>query len=573
MTWQTRHDFRQDTTSTETLLRQLGLAVFVMVACLTAVFAIAFASPLGTSDSRIELRVLSLDGPVSIVAGDVAVVTVIVAREGVMGREGVMRNEGAAGHHDAAAHHDTVQDESSGDDGGHDMTNLHVPILVVTAAGVVDAKVAIQGDTGTVVLDAVLTQQAGLLTVKTGLGTDSLRLDIVVHPGEPVDPLVGVVGQRTLVVGGDRSMIVSTPFDHFGNAVAEGHKITAHIHYPEGSQHTEQTSNVLHTTTRNLVGYFWFASTDLAGAGSLSLTMEATDIGRTDLDPTNLDPTNLDPTNLDLTNLDLTNSEPDIVNGQRLEFLQVAGPPEMFSVQATVSSTAPSARSVQGMNSSALLADGRTLLKLRTSLLTDEYGNTVTNGTSVRFVVAAPDGWRQLVTTVLDGHAETHMTAPTMPGTVTFTAEVGGTTSKVEKLTFLSAVSDLPIMVTRASHSHPDLEADSIPETNTASEKGAVSERGAVSETDADKTMLIEVRVGPVLMDSGGYVPDGTQAWLSSNTNNGSTEASAKASTVSMIVLRDGIGVFVLTTRELADLGLDVDDIAVTVLGTTRRAS
>ena len=87
---------------------------------------------------------------------------------------------------------------------------------------------------------AEATRQRGSITlVATVLGTSSSPINVVVQPGRPSEPVVPLVGPRTIVAdGADRTMITVSPADQFGNALADDTAVSTVIVDTQGASQT-----------------------------------------------------------------------------------------------------------------------------------------------------------------------------------------------------------------------------------------------------------------------------------------------------------------------------------------------
>ena len=148
--------------------------------------------------------------------------------------------------------------------------------------------------------------------------------------------------------------------------------------------------------------------------------------------------------------------------GPEVEVLEVPGPPVGVTVEVP---------------DVPFRADGRMLVNLRTDVLVDQYDNVLLDGTTGVVRMDGPLGVGTLRPFTIDGRFDFFVEAPPVPGTVTLDIEVDGVRSEPIELFFASDVSDLPVEVER-------------------------TEEGVL------------VSVGQVLSVHGGYVPDGTRAFV-----------------------------------------------------------
>ncbi len=122
----------------------------------------------------------------------------------------------------------------------------------------------------------------------------------------------------------------------------------------------------------------------------------------------------------------------------------------------------------------ALLADGRRLHVVRTKQLRDRFGNVVTDGTVVDFRSDTPEGRRTASAPTIDGRAEVWIEAPSVPGAVQLVAQSSGVASLPLEIGYATAVEDVPLQLER-------------------------SQDGWL------------IRVGPIALVDGGWIPDGTE--------------------------------------------------------------
>lgn len=151
--------------------------------------------------------------------------------------------------------------------------------------------------------------------------------------------------------------------------------------------------------------------------------------------------------------------------GPGRSFENVAGLPESFSLEAGSPLDADD----------EWFADGATLHTIRTSVIADAFGNIVPDGTTVKLRADGPDGVLLVQAATIDGIARFVVEAPKQPGSIVFSA-------------------------TAASGAGGPLTIESLP---------AVEDVPAVVDRDGEQ---IVVAVGPVLIQTGGFAPDGTIA-------------------------------------------------------------
>jgi hypothetical protein len=215
-------------------------------------------------------------------------------------------------------------------------------------------------------------------------------------------------------------MLVVVPFDEFGNPVAEDTPVTVRVRRPD-NRITEQEITVSH-----LVAWTRIPSGTRAGRTTISVTTQD-------------------------------------VYGPEATLLEVAA----FPVSSTLEAEPRSAP-----------ANGRELITLRTSVLVDQFGNVLPDGTLVTFVADAPNGDRRFVPAyTINGVAEAPLQAPTEPGIFTVRATVYDAESAPLQVAFTSgpAVGAFPL----------------------------------TARTDTTSGAVI-LEAGPILGPLQQYVPDGT---------------------------------------------------------------
>lgn len=355
-----------------------------------------------------------------------------------------------------------------------------LPVTVGGAAGVVTLTVLAPWGTAVRTADPVdgvatfalppeITRGTGTLTLIADSGGQIGTGSVTVLPGPAVGPLLPVVGARSVVADGtDRSMVVAIPVDEWGNAIADGSAVTVVHRDPTGLTSTADA------TMAHLLGWLELPSGTVAGRGQVWL--QAGPNGA--------------------------------VTGQQVSLDEVAGPPLPFTVTA-VDPTQPG----------RLGADGQNLLELRTSVLTDRFGNVQPDGTLVTVEWRGPAGPARASAVTISGVAELSVQAPTLAGTVTVTASARGTaTAAPLEVVYPAVVTDVPV-------------------------DSRVDERGLV------------VTVGPVNRTGGTYVPDGTAATVVLTDRAGHTVSAAAGlvdgSVVQLLPTSAMVGAYTVTVAVL----------------------
>lgn len=158
---------------------------------------------------------------------------------------------------------------------------------------------------------------------------------------------------------------------------------------------------------------------------------------------------------------------------ERLTVAMDASPIFSSSVDVSFRAGRPLPFELELATSEPLVADARTTVELRSTLLTDESGSVVADGTHVLVDLAGPHGVASFVGEVIDGIVHARFTAPTRPGVVTATASIEGTTSSPLALDVTPALDSFPVRV---------------------------------EVIDGQRRIV----VGPVVEPEGGLLPDGT---------------------------------------------------------------
>jgi len=294
---------------------------------------------------------------------------------------------------------------------------------------------------------------AGLVTlVATGEGLVQATAEVRVRAAEAAEPLVPLIGPRSIVADGvDFTMVSVLAGDRFGNPLPDGTALELVRRLPDGRAQAD-TVTVDHHVARGRL---------IAGtrAGEDAVTVSTGE-----------------------------------VRGPERPFTEVAGLPVAFRLVQDAGDPAEPE------------ADGRTLVRVRTDTLVDQFANVMPDGTVVEFRLEGPDGRATLQGITVGGRATVTFQAPTRPGPVAVQAWASDRASSVLTIASRPAVAALP---------------------------------GRARAVDG----VVTVRVGPVLGRRGGYVPDGTVVRVLARqaATGGATSASAVVAE-GRIVLVDGRG-------------------------------
>lgn len=271
-------------------------------------------------------------------------------------------------------------------------TSLQLAVFAPLSATMLEQP--LQGGVASFEIDGKLLQHAGLYQLVARIeGSTSEPHQVQVWPDEPVDPVVPLVGPRTIIAdGADITMTVVTPIDQFGNPVANGTAVDIEVLRPNGDRSTEREQ-----VERGIAATILTATTE-TGRVTISATSGQAE------GPNN------------------------VVD-------QVAGSPAPFSVEADLRNP---------------LADDFTLHQVQTSELRDQFGNLLPDGVAVVFVVQSTQGTSFVHASVQGGIARAAIQAPDRASELTLVARVSGAQSAPTILRFEPAV-DVVVAVLSAS--------------------------------------------------------------------------------------------------------------------------
>ncbi|MCB0011620.1 MAG: hypothetical protein KDE34_06955 [Anaerolineales bacterium] len=266
------------------------------------------------------------------------------------------------------------------------------------------------------------TQLSGSYTLIASAGEARGEATLLVTPHEAVEPLTPLIGARSIIADGEHwAMVVLIPFDKFGNPVVDGTPVQVRALHPNGALESDMVP------TEHLLAWDRLYSTTTAGRTEVSAQ-----IGQ--------------------------------IFGHEGLLLEVPGWPVPFRLTSDTL-TAP--------------ADGFQYVTIRTSVIADQYGNIMPDGTQINFLVEGASGDRRSMPSfTIDGVAEVIMQTPVEPGEVTVAGSVFGVASEPLTLAFTPgpAVGFIPVAL----------------RLNPA-------------------TGSLTITAGPVLGQLNQYVPDGTR--------------------------------------------------------------
>jgi len=264
-------------------------------------------------------------------------------------------------------------------------TTLQLAIFAPLSATLLEQP--LERSSATFVIDPTLIEHAGVYQLVAHVDNSvSQTHQIRVIPSEAVDPVVPLVGPRTIIADGeDATMTVVTPIDQFGNPVADGTEVVFDVLRPSGRR-----NSVLLPVEQSIAAII-IESTTETGRMTISATSGQAE------GPSN------------------------VVD-------QVAGTPAPFTVEADLRNP---------------LADGFTLHTVQTSELRDQFGNLLPDGVAAVFIVQDARGESLVHASVQGGIARAAIEAPEHAGELTLLARVSGTQSPPATLVFVDAVESL----------------------------------------------------------------------------------------------------------------------------------
>ncbi len=209
-------------------------------------------------------------------------------------------------------------------------------------------------------IDEAGSQVAGVVTLSATIGAEHANQQMTIMPGEVVEPVKPLIGERSIVADGDHwSMVVVIPFDQFGNPVSEGTPVEIRTVHPGN------VADNFSVVVTNLLAWRRVYSGTVAGRTTVAVR-----------------------------SVDATGPEGQIE--------EVAGWPIEFTIAAS---------------SSDLPANGRDQLELMTDVMIDRFGNVLPDGTLVTFVATSPSGETRIPAVTVGGVATALLRAPAAPST------------------------------------------------------------------------------------------------------------------------------------------------------------
>ncbi len=229
-----------------------------------------------------------------------------------------------------------------------------------------------------------------LLTIAQG---DAVATQVVkIEPGPPTDPIDVYLGPRTVIADAAHFvMLVAIPEDEFGNPVAEGTRVDFTTTRPDLAVEEESDE------TEDLLAWYEVYSRTVTGR-----TRIATESGE--------------------------------AGAAERDFLEVADIPVPFEIEL-VDPIVP--------------ADGQALIRVRSDVLVDQFGNVMPDGVVAYLDTSGVTGIRRIHGQTIDGRAEFTLEVPDRPGSATLMIVASGTRSEVLDVDFPTAVASMTAEVER----------------------------------------------------------------------------------------------------------------------------
>lgn len=247
-------------------------------------------------------------------------------------------------------------------------------------------------------ISEVHTRHRGMIAfVATIEGKATDPVNVMVLPQPAVEPVVPLVGPRTIIADGvDITMVAVSPADQFGNAPIDDTEVATTLSRTDGAVEPR---------------------TDLVDGGIAAIIVTGTtETGRVTVSSTVGD-----------------------AGGPGNVFDQVAGAPADFAVE------------IDPRNA---VADGFNLRDIMTTVLRDQFDNILPDGIGVVFEITSEDGLTFAHATVQGGVARTRIQAPASAGTISVRALISGAVSETTSLIFDAAVDALPVEVSTGDEWH-----------------------------------------------------------------------------------------------------------------------
>lgn len=286
----------------------------------------------------------------------------------------------------------------------------------------------------------VHTRFAGTVELRASADQVAAGAALEIVPGPAVDPLLPLVGPRSIVTGGEHwTMAVTTPRDALDNPVAEHTLVTFRVQHPPAPDQAPATGlETMEAYTQHLLAWARIYSGNYAGAMLIA-------------------------------------ANADFGHSPERTVMETPGLPVPFQLQ---------------VDKRRVPADGRQLVRLTSSQITDRFGNVLLDGVNVTVLADIPgQDRRSLPATTIDGRIYTTIQAPSQPGAMRVQAWIAGVASAPLQIEFTPGPAVQPILV--------------------------VTQRAAAG---------LILRAGPLLGQLGQFVPDGIAVTFIITAPDGSVE-------------------------------------------------
>lgn len=276
-----------------------------------------------------------------------------------------------------------------------------VYLLLIGAYGTRIREAPVVNGSAAFVLEAAETRVAGALQLQARWAGRQAQSTLIIRPGAPVEPLLVLVGPRSIPADGEHAtMVVTVPQDRFANGVADATQVTVQALHPAAATRTGEERGeheVIEAPVQSLLT--WTRVKSRTTAGPIYLAAR-------------------------------------VGNAHSVEqrVLAVPGPPTPFTIHA---------------QPQQLTADGNQLITIATSRVVDRFGNQLLDGTAVTFVVEEEEGGQRTAPAqLIAGTATVQVQAPTRPGPMTVRAFILDQVSPSLRLDFRAGLALAPIAIT-----------------------------------------------------------------------------------------------------------------------------
>lgn len=272
-------------------------------------------------------------------------------------------------------------------------------LLATGTFGSVPLTGTVTGGSATLQLDSVYSRHAGAVEFRARSGQAEAQAASTILPGPPVDPILPLVGPRSIVADGKHwTMLVAVPTDRYGNPMADGFPVTVRAQHP-APDGGDPLAGLEEKTTEAQRLFAWARIDSRTRAGRTFLSVNAGEAGSPERD-----------------------------------VQEVPGLPLPFRLYAEPETA---------------VADGRQTVAISSEQIRDQFDNLLLDGTSVQLLAESSDGSRRMIPTVTqDGRIYASLQSPGAPGTLTVRAQIVDVLSEPLTLRFTPGPAVRPISVT-----------------------------------------------------------------------------------------------------------------------------